>query len=471
MRIQSLQKELSETAEVLFSNISLDPAKAYFLYVGEIKAYWLNSLMKRPLERIYEREVDFISIVPDVLARPIRDNLVVINSSSRKLLKETGIPHNVRLSGDDFAAQVSSSTFVNDLVQELLVRQESLFVNMFESMRSMDLVDGKSVRLIGPDPNLASNINNKLVQFDMVKGLGIPVPEGGGHETLESAVSAAGKMLEKGYFVFVSEEYSAAGSNSIIARSKEDIIERFCNSESKYLVTRFIEHEYDPTVLGVVANEDQVYIASVADQNISGTQFTGSTFPTVLDDKTAREVREMTRHIGRYLGSIGYRGVFGCDYVVDHDKEVYFIEINARKQGTTLETSLTMKHHMPHQPYFPELEFIAVSEGRLPEDIEEMDLAPKGLCWGTHNIKVDHDVEIHRCLEPECTQYQLFEGVPTGGRKMSRYIVEDHVGSSVRQKAGGFLARIIAASDNCDNVNSALKEGAQKVRSTFRKLS
>ncbi len=471
MRIQPLQEESSGSAEILFSSVSIDPSKAYFLYVGEIKAYWLNSLMKRPLERLYQREVDFISIVPDVLTKHVRDNVVVINTSSADLFRQTGVPHNVRLSGADFATQVSGSTFVYNLVQELLTRQENLFVNMFESMENLSLVDGENVRLIGPDPGLASSLNNKLIQYDLVKKLGIPVPEGGGHENLDSAVAAAGMMLEKGHSVFVSKEYSAAGSNSIIARGKKDILERFSETDGKFLVTRFIEHEYDPTVLGVVASKDQVFIASVADQNISGTRFRGSTFPTVLDEDTARKVREMTRDIGRQLGSMGYRGVFGCDYIVDYDGEVFFIEINARKQGTTLETSLTMKHHLPNQAYFPELEFMAVTEGRLPEGIVEMDLTPRGLCWGTYNIKVEHDVEIHSCLESECTQFQLFERAYEGDREVNKYIIEDHVGNSVRQKAGGFLARIIAAADNCEDVDSALKEGAQKVRSTYRRFS
>ncbi|MFV1957118.1 MAG: hypothetical protein ACC669_05210, partial [bacterium] len=107
MRTQILTDEARETSEIIYTNVTLDPDKAYFLYVGEIKAYWLNSLMKRPLEKLYGREVDFIAVVPDVLTRPSKKNLVVINSSAMDLYEKTGIHHNVRIPGSVFAAEVS----------------------------------------------------------------------------------------------------------------------------------------------------------------------------------------------------------------------------------------------------------------------------------------------------------------------------------------------------------------------------
>ncbi len=470
MRSQILTDEARDTSELIYTNVTLDPDKAYFLYVGEIKAYWLNCLMKRPLERLYGREVDFIAVVPDVLTRPSHRNLVVINSSAMNLYEKTGIHHNVRIPGSVFAAEVSANAYMNNLVDMLVDRQGSVYINMFESKETMSLVDGDSVRLVGPDPKLARFLNNKLIQYEIVKNLGIPLPSGCGNESLASALESAKRILEQGHSVFVSGEYSAAGSNSIIADSVREIEERFGGSEEKYLVTRFLEHDHDPTVLGVVAGEDQVYIATVADQNIVGTQFMGSTYPTVLGEETVRDLKEMTRQIGAHIGRIGYRGVFGCDYIVDSNKDIHFIEINARKQGTTLETTLTMMHHLPGHPYFPELEFIAVTEGRLPDGTREMDLESEGLCWGTHNFKVNVDIEIHRHLTSGCTQFELFNNACKKGYTGKRYLIEDHVGDPIRQKAGGFLARIIAVADNCEDVQSALSEGAEEVKRTFREV-
>ena len=72
----------------------------------------------------------------------------------------------------------------------------------------------------------------------------------------------------------------------------DDIKNKFSAPDEPYLISRFIPHTYDPTVLAVVADEDDVYIAGVADQRIEkGTRFTGSFFPSVLDETIGRAIR------------------------------------------------------------------------------------------------------------------------------------------------------------------------------------
>jgi len=52
-------------------------------------------------------------------------------------------------------------------------------------------------------------------------------------------------------------------------------------------------------------------------------------------DKTISGITKLTHLIGEILFSIGYRGTFGCDYLV-HESEMHFIEINPRYQASTL---------------------------------------------------------------------------------------------------------------------------------------
>ncbi|MFC1830274.1 hypothetical protein ACFL0O_11775, partial [Thermodesulfobacteriota bacterium] len=58
----------------------------------------------------------------------------------------------------------------------------------------------------------------------------------------------------------VSLEYSAAGTNSIIAYNPHDIVDRFHEQNETYFISRNIPHNYDPTVLAVVASEKDIYI-------------------------------------------------------------------------------------------------------------------------------------------------------------------------------------------------------------------
>ncbi len=452
--------------EPFMENVRLDPHAYYFMYVGEIKAIGLNHFMLRPFQELHEKPVKFISVVPDVMAQYPHENIMVVNAEARDIFQRTGRRHNIRMPAGRFAEEVSQNQAVNNLLDQILENQGELFINVFESRRELSLADGNRVRLIGPDPELANTFNNKLIQYQMASDLGIPVPSGKGCPTRAEAIDMAETYLKAGDKVFVSGEYSAGGSNSIIANSTRKILDRFVEPEDKLLVTRFVEHVYDPTVLGLVAGENKVYIASVADQNVDGTRFKGSTYPTVLDGETVRDLVEMTRTIGKHLGSQGYRGTFGCDYIVDHDGNIFFIEINARKQGTTLETTLTMIHHLPGHPYFPELEFHAVTDSGFPDGTREMDPAKSRVCWGTFNCKTDRDVVVNCDVEPMIPETELFSCAVNGKLLREHHIIEDHVGCGVTIRAGGFLGRVVAASDNLSHVHSSLKRGIEKVSDT-----
>ena len=444
---------------------ALDPKKYYFLYIGEIKALGLNRFMRGPMEIRSGKSADFIAVVPDVLARYPGGNIVVVNSAAREARERTGRLHNVRISGGMFAREVSRDRRVLALVDRLVNAQGELFINMFESRPELAFADGNQVKLLGPDPDLALTLNSKLRQYGMAMELGIPVPSGGVSRSLDEAVEIAEGFFADGRKTFVTEEYSAAGANSIVASNAAEIRSRFKSTNGNLLVTHFVEHEYDPTVLGIVAGPEDVYIASIADQNIEGTRFKGSTYPTVLPDRCVKDLKEMTRELGQHLGALGYRGAFGCDFIVDQGGRICFIEINARKQGTTMETTLTMKHHLPGHPYFPELEYYAVVDGKFPEGVLEMDSRGDGLCWGTYNLKVPGDVEVLSDLPVPMDQAEFFARVADGSAG-ENFIVVDHVGAGVLLHSGGFLGRVIAASTSADKVREALKDGVEMVAET-----
>jgi hypothetical protein len=64
--------------------------------------------------------------------------------------------------------------------------------------------------------------------------------------------------------------------------------------------------------------------------------FCGNDFAAVADLPSAvlSEIDTTTRTIGRWLGAMGYRGVFGADYLLDGER-LYFAEVNARLQGSS----------------------------------------------------------------------------------------------------------------------------------------
>lgn len=59
-----------------------------------------------------------------------------------------------------------------------------------------------------------------------------------------------------------------------------------------------------------------------------------------ISEKVIKDITDTTYMIGKFLHSIGYRGIFGCDYIVK-DNEHFFIEINPRYQASTFLLSLS----------------------------------------------------------------------------------------------------------------------------------
>ncbi|MCJ7499047.1 ATP-grasp domain-containing protein [bacterium] len=445
--------------------IGIDTERAWFLYVGEIKTAGLNRFLVDPLSKRYGKPAECIHIVPDVLAYYPEDIFLVVGPGSDHAGPDAQGRTSSRMAASQFAAMVSADEVVKALVDQILDIQGELVLNVFESSPELTLAADDRIKVIGPDPQVAVSMNNKLYQYEMAAHLNLPVPEGSACPGLSEALKYAEGIFSRGRKAFVSAAYSAGGSNSLVASTGEEIASRFKSVSDSLLVTEYIEHRYDPTVLGLVAGEGNVYIASVADQNIHGTRFMGSTFPTVLGQETVSRLKEITQIVGNHMGSQGYRGVFGCDYIVDEKGEICFIEVNARKQGTTMETTLAMIHSLPGRPTFPELEMMAVLDGRLPEGLEVMDSVNGPLCWGTYNYKASDDFLVKNYVPPSMDEENLFEEAMAG---RGGHVVLDHVGPQTNIAAGGFVARVVAAGPTPDDVRKGLKAGTQQVHASIK---
>jgi len=453
---------------ILHNSIKLEPDKAYFIYIGDIKNHGLNAFLIPHLETIYGRPVDCIGLVPDVLAYYGCPNLAVLNKDSYRYHAGKGLLVNCRPTAADFAQQVSASLFAQELVENILRKQDFVYIHMFESRPEMTLAKGERTKLLGPDPTLAYEFNNKINQFKMVCDLKIPVPEGFSCSSLEEALEAAERLFRSGEEAFITEPYSAAGSNSAFVCNIEEILQRFCLAEQPYLVTRRIQHTHDPTVLAVVANSEEVYVASVADQRMEQNRFRGSTFPTVLEEDVVEQIKDYTRMVGRYMGTRGYRGMFGCDFLVDEEGKPYFLEVNARKQGTTLESTLTMLYRLPGHPNLLEIEFSAITQGRLPYGLTEMDSTESDLFWGTYNVKSEQDILVVQDLPELQSEPEIFRRLLSEKGAEAIATVEDHLGMGICQRAGGFVGRCIAVGKTMPSMFRLLHKKEMEVKSSIR---
>lgn len=454
--------------DIYFSNFHLEDDTQYFLYVGELKNYGLNLFLKEALSRIFNRRFDFIAIVPDVFEQYNYENIIVVNPMEKTLTGKYGRNVCCRIMASQFMDCVSSNLKIKALAKRILNRQNHLYIYMYESMPEMKLDEIPGISVLGPDKDIAHRLNSKIYQYSKLKDL-IPVVDFDICEGLDELVKAAEKRIavwKKG--VFVSCEYSAAGVNSMIAHSVKDIMDKFHKEDETYLISRYIPHDFDPTVLAVVANEEDVYIAGIADQCIEqGTRFVGSTFPSLLDEETLTKLKEYTSIAGKWLARQGYKGIFGCDFLVDAEGKIFFLEINARKQGTTQEFCCTLEQTLPHgSPMLPELEFYAVTEGVFPANTVEMKSNPKNLHWGTYNYKISHTVQTKGYI-PQSSQERLaFKKVAEGNLKKD-FLILEHTGSDFIVAEGAFIGRIVALGHDRESVIQGLEQGRKTVELTI----
>lgn len=449
-----------------FSNVDIDHNFEHFFFVGELKAYGLNHFVGQALKRMFHTRFRPISVAPDLIDPTGFENLAVINPDAADAEKEAGRKVAFRTPSAPFSARVSESSYINTMIEELLNKQEQVFVWMFESRPELKLGQNGQVKLLGPDADLTEGLNDKTWQYQTFSKVA-PV--------VDFRVCSGTDGLRKGleelepncpYGMFVSASHSAGGAQSMVASSIQEALDRFTTPDADYLISSYMPHEYDPTVLAVVGNENDVYVAGVADMNIvDGNKFRGSTFPSVLPKDIQKKLRDYTAAIGRELGKLGFKGIYGCDYIVTKDGDIYFIEVNPRKQGTTMEFCSALERLLPEgAPSLFDLECHAVLNGGFPDDTLEPDydsIIDGSLHWGTFNHKVEQDVITGTMVPQEMDEREIFARVAKEGTP--GHIVMEHVGTDVLVRAGTFLGRTAAVGATREAMLKELEQGTKRL--------
>jgi len=463
--------------DILYSNFVYDPEVYYFFYLGDLKNYSLNFFVKETFERRFPgREIKFIAIVPDVCMQYNYANIIVINPVAQADMitnhtfssSEVAPKMSCRINSGQFMTAVSGSTTVRRLIDTLLQHQDLLYINLYESVVEMELDAINGVSILGPDKLIARKFNDKVVQHKELQGV-VPFIEGRVCRGIDSLMEITASLRERwADGIFVSAAFSAAGANSAVTHSQEDVAAKFIDDECEYLVTKYISHDLDPTVLAVVANEEDVYIAGVADQTIvDGNRFVGSHFPSVVTKEQQQQLREYTVEVGKIMGKAGYRGIFGCDYLIDEEGNIFFLEINARKQGTTLEFCFTLEQNLPEgSPMLPELEYYAVTENRFPPETVEMEENIRGIHWGTYNHKVNRTEITNGYIPQNPYERETFNKVACKELEKD-FVILEHLGTNLKVMPGTFLARVVSVARTREDVNEGLCQGTGFIKQTI----
>lgn len=452
-------------SDIRFTNLIYNENKYYFLFITEIKASGIAFFAKEALARIYrlnKDDIECITIVPDILEKYNFENIIVVNKTKEN--------ENKRKSNDLFMQDVSNSDHINNLVDMILIKQKELFIYMFESNQNMTLDQKDGVTIIGPNKEIVSKLSNKIILYEIFSTIVpmAPYQVAYGYAELSQKTKFLLESSENAGSVFISLEKSAAGANSLIANNLESVAQKFGkNEDDQFLITKFIPHVFDPTTLCVAINEDEIYVAGIADQIIDGTKFKGSSFPSRISSNAKNEIIRQTRLIGKEMARLGYRGIFGCDFIVTDKDEVLFIETNPRKQGTTMEFCCTLHCILPKDsPNLPEIEFYAVTQSKKAPNTVEPDFERKDIYWETYNYKLESTVKTHRGIAHRKDEIDIFEKIMANKIDKENMILE-HIGENFIVNKGSFLARVVALGKNFNDITNGIAMGKKMIDSTI----
>ncbi|KUG27869.1 hypothetical protein ASZ90_002277 [hydrocarbon metagenome] len=423
--------------------LALDPQVWYFLYVGEARHDSLNQFMREALERRTGRRMDYIRIIPDVSGCSLHHNTIVVNPRAKRHLARTGIMSCCPMSPREFAATVSASETVRGLVRSLVRRQGEVYMHVAESVPELTLGRLPGVKFIGPDGETAAMWNNRLYQSRMLRDL-VPVLDHRQCRADEEIGEVVAALLPAwGDGVGVLTDASNNVDDPFVVTDPRDVAAHPGEGGEAFLF-RHVQAAHDPTVLGVTAGEDEVFIAAVADRRQEADGGWGASYPSVLPAHIVRELREHARTAGRVLGGSGYRGVFGCDFAVDREGTVHFVEVNARKHGAALEMCCTLESALPAgAPTLADLELGAVFEGRLPENARELSRALKGLFWRTCTVRADRTLRGDVAPAAHADVRALFRRILSRGADHGMILLEHPAGGCQVEK-GAVLGRVVA---------------------------
>lgn len=469
--------EMNYDDDILYTNFTYNPDFYYFIYIGDLKAYGLNTYIQETMKRrLTEREVRFIAIIPDICIQYNYSNIFVINPEAHhdsvdeeaRKLNLKPFKKSCRIKYERFITAVSQSPSIRKLIDTILQKQNQLYISLYESIEELTLDEIEGVSILGPDKRIAKRYNSKIYQYEKLDGA-IPMAEYRICKNLEEMLLTSSILRDQWFDgIFISSPYSAAGSNSAVTHSQEEVASIFTEPDSLYIVSRYIPHKYDPTVLAVVANEEDVYIAGIADQTIvGGNRFIGSKYPTILDADIQEQLKDLTRRVGKVIGKDGYRGIFGCDYLIDNNDQVIFLEINARKQGTTLEFCHTLEQSLPEgSPSLMELEYFAVTEDIFPKNTRELAKNNRDIHWGTYNYKIETQKRTTGYIPQNVYERETFKKV-AGGDLLKDFAILEHVGTNFYVMPGTFLARVVSVAKNREDVDEGLCQGVGFIKQTI----
>jgi hypothetical protein len=220
----------------------------------------------------------------------------------------------------------------------------------FPSRSLEDLSTEMGCETISNPSHLTAWLNDKRNLQNALRELSLPLIRGRWTDLMSARY--AGFAAEMGSSLVLQIAQGAAGSGTIFARSEDEFeaaAKRFAG-HPVWVTPDLGELSVNINALaleaGVVVSCPSIQLEGLAVASASRGTYCGNDYVAAahLSPSIVGNLMEQTSTVGRWLTTLGYRGLFGLDFVIEQSTQcAYAVDLNPRWQGST--ALLTMAEH------------------------------------------------------------------------------------------------------------------------------
>lgn len=349
-----IEKKLDED---IFSN-----EFEYFFSFLTDRFEYATELWKAELEKKFNKKfkpIWILSAKPSELFQ--KDNYIIINKELIEIKNKLKSNNIIYLQDyEDLNKEFLESESIKELIYNLVHKQDRIFILPFTT--SFLNVSHPKAIVLGPKTDVATFFDDKTEHIKLFEKLDLPRNKVRVYKNIEEIKKS------ESYPLWVSAAYTSGANESKIVYSDYDLDSFFLklrdiNKTKGLLVANLIVDVFlSPNVNAIVCGEQDTRIICITDQILRGLHYLGNVYPSDVNEEQKNKIIEITKSIGDYLSKLGYRGLFGLDFIIDSKGNISTTDLNPRRQGGYLCNVLMSK-----KINIPEMELKLALGEKVPE--------------------------------------------------------------------------------------------------------
>jgi hypothetical protein len=316
--------------EYLLDEDIFENNKEYFFYIFPAHFSPLGDLWKEELVKKLGKNFEpiYVSSSSNIFLSK-QSNVIILNNQKNN--RASSINTFTELSNIELNKLFSKTSTISRIIQKLSKKQKRIFIISYTN--SFFKIKHKSIIFIGPNPEVATYFDSKIQAYKTFKKVNMKSPEFRIYKNINSLDK---KIIN--YPVFISASYSSGSNQGMILREERDydIFEKSLsqfNGKKPIVLVNYINKQKAVESSAYISGKNRVEVLNVVDEISKGTICVGNIYPSSASNIQKELIINATIKIGNYMSMYGYRGAFGCGFIIDTEGIVYISDLNPRKQG------------------------------------------------------------------------------------------------------------------------------------------